>query len=229
MKKYSTDYFEKKYKILSAKLLQKAGFIDAIRATRAELGLPENGFGSTQELAQFLIDKMSKTEQQTLTFYTFVEAYAYQHKIVVSDENRKEIVDAFFKEQGNKRMGIGMVPMMFEIANHIESHHNLIAKYPLFEQNKYLSKLYPAVTGLAGKFWGVDLLDDHITIHYIEKYLLLGQVGINQYIKSKVSCPNCKYLGIEHFSPRGVDMEGRKKGPYTKGYVFNKRAVHYQG
>jgi hypothetical protein len=67
MKKYSTDYFEKKYKILAEKLLQKEGFLDAIKATRAELGLPEDGFTSTQELAFFLIGKMSKEEQMSLT------------------------------------------------------------------------------------------------------------------------------------------------------------------
>lgn len=34
MKKYSTDYFEKKYKILFDKLLQKEGFDADIKAVR---------------------------------------------------------------------------------------------------------------------------------------------------------------------------------------------------
>jgi hypothetical protein len=59
MKKYSTDYFEKKYRILAEKLLQKEGFKDAIKAARAELGLPENGLPSSPELAFFFIDKMT--------------------------------------------------------------------------------------------------------------------------------------------------------------------------
>lgn len=224
MKRYSTDYFEKKYKILAERLIQKDGFKMAIQATRKELGLPETGFASTQELAHFLISKMTKTEQQSLTFVAFVGAYAHKNKISVSDENREEITQAFLKEH-KKDTGIGMIPMMFELAQNIETHHSLFTKHPFFQEGQYLSRLYPAVKKLMQSFWGVDLLDDHIIIHYIEKYLFLGQVGIDQYIKSKIACHNCKYLGIDHFSPRRVDMQGQDKGPYSKGYIFNKEAV----
>ena len=99
MKKYSTDYFEKKYKILSEKLLQKEGFIDAVKDARKGLDLPEIGFDTTQELAYFLIGKLSKSEQQSLTFFAFVEAYAYKNKISVSEDNREEIVEAFMKKE----------------------------------------------------------------------------------------------------------------------------------
>ncbi|MDB5236978.1 MAG: hypothetical protein JWL88_80, partial [Parcubacteria group bacterium] len=224
MKKYSTDYFEKKYKILAERLIQKDGFKVAIQAARKELGLPEKGFASTQELAYFLIGKMTKPEQRALTFVAFVEAYAHKNKISVTDENREEIEEAFFKEY-KKDGGVGMIPMMFELAQNIETHHSLFTKHPFFEISKNLSKLFPAVKKLMQSFWGVDLLDDHVIIHYIEKYLFLGQAGIDQYIKSKLSCHNCKYLGIDHFSPSRADMQGQDKGPYSKGYIFNKEAV----
>ncbi|MSR76599.1 MAG: hypothetical protein EXS68_03330, partial [Candidatus Ryanbacteria bacterium] len=84
MKKYSDTYFEKKYKILANKLIQKDGFDETVKTTRAELGLPKNGFTSTRELAQFLIGKMSKDEQMSLTFFAFVEAYAYENKIFIT-------------------------------------------------------------------------------------------------------------------------------------------------
>src|SRR3990167_6476645 len=154
MKKYSVDYFEKKYKILADKLLQKEGFTEAVKETRKELGLPENGFGNGPELAFFIVGKMSKEEQQSLTFFAFVEAYAFENKIAITDENRVEITSAFLKK-GYKR-GISMVAMMFELAKNIESHHALFTTYPTFDKNKYLSKLSPAVKKLMERFWGVD-------------------------------------------------------------------------
>jgi hypothetical protein len=223
MKKYSADYFEKKYKILSDKLLQKEGFMDAVKAVRKDLKLPENGFDSPQELAFFFINKMTKSQQESLTFFAFVEAYAYKNKIFITEENRKEVIDAFIKEGYEK--GGAMIPMMFELVKYIDSHHVMFTKYPLFEDNKYLSKLFPEVSKLMQKYWSVDLLDDHVIFHYIEKYMFLGPSGINQYIKSKIACHNCKYLGIEHFSPRRIDMEGQDEGPYSKNYILNKEAV----
>ena len=113
MKKYSDDYFEKKYKILFDKLTQKEGFNDDIKSTRKELGLPINGFANGQELAYFLIGKMNKKEQQTITFFAFIEAYAYENKIYITDENREEVTKAFLKK-GYKK-GISMIAMMVEL------------------------------------------------------------------------------------------------------------------
>lgn len=185
--------------------------------------MPENGFSSTQELALYLINKMSASEQQSLTFFAFIEAYAYKNKKSITEENREEVIKAFMKE-GYKK-GAGMIPMMFELVRNIESHHGLFTKCTIFEESKYLSKLNPAVNKLMQKYWGVDLLDDHVILHYIEKYLFLGQAGIDQYIRSKITCQNCKYLGIDHFSPRRVNMEGQDEGPYSKNYIFNKDTV----
>lgn len=222
MKKYSDDYFDKKYKILFDKLIQKEGFSDDIKTTRKELSLPTNGFSNAPELAEFFISKMSKQEQQTLTFFAFLGAYEYEHKIRVTDENKDEVISAFIKEHNQN---VGMLPMLYELGQSIETHHNLFTKYYLFESNKYLSKLYKAVFKLMQKYWGVDLLDDHIIIHYIEKYLFMGQAGVNQFIKSKVSCHNCRYIGVDHFSPNRNNMDGQDEGPYSKNYLFNKETV----
>lgn len=112
MKKYSADYFEKKYKILFDKLLQKEGFIDDIKKTRKELGLPVDGFPNGPELAFFFINKFTKDQQHSLTFIAFIRAYENEHKMRISDENRDEVIKAFMKE--NKK-GNGMVPMMVEL------------------------------------------------------------------------------------------------------------------
>ena len=111
------------------------------------------------------------------------------------------------------------------LGERIENHSSLFTQYALFLENKYLAKLNPAVFKLMQKFWGVDLLDDHIIIHYIEKYLFMGSYGVNQYIKNKVACHNCMYLGVEHFSPDRNNMEGQDKGIYSKEYIFNKETV----
>lgn len=108
MKRYSTDYFEKKYRILLDKLLQKEGFEEHIQALRKELGLPKDGFTSSPELGFFLIKKLTKDQLHTLTFYAFVEAYAFQKKIPVNDDTREEIVNAFLKEQ-KKPKGKGVL------------------------------------------------------------------------------------------------------------------------
>lgn len=222
MKKYSTDYFEKKYKILFDKLLQKEGFIDDIKKTRKELGLPKEGFPNITELADFLIKKLNKKEQRSLTLYAFLSFYEYENKKVIQEEDREDFLNAFMKKH---KTGIGMLPMMFELSGIIETHHSLFTKHTIIEDSKNLSKLFKSVMGLMKKYWGVDLLDDQVIVHYIEKYLFMGQTGVNQYIKSKVSCHNCKYLGIEHFSPDRRNMEGKDEGPYSKNYIFNKQTV----
>lgn len=223
MKKYSDDYFKKKYKILFDKLLQKEGFIDDIKNTRKEIGLPANGCANGPELAFFFINKLTKDQQRSLAFFAFIRAYEKEHKIRVSDEKSEEVIKAFMKEY---KKGVVIVPMMVELGYIIETHHNLFTKDPFFEGNKkYLSKLYKSVFKLMQKYWGVDLLDDHVIIHYIEKYLFMGQSGVNEYIRNKISCHNCRYLGVDHFSPDRNNMDGKDEGPYSKEYIFNKETV----
>ncbi len=153
MKKYSTEYFEKKYKILSDKLIQKEGFINEIKAARKELGLPVEGFTDAPELAVFLVGKMSKSEQEMLTYFAFLEAYAYENKISITDENREEVHKAFLKK-GYKK-GIGMIPMVFWLSQQLMTHHSMFTAQPISKKNKYLSSLYPVVKKLMQKFWGI--------------------------------------------------------------------------
>lgn len=155
MKKYTDTYFEKKYKILFDKLAKKEGFEEAIIKTRVELGIPETGFANTPELAHFLANKLTKSEQRMVTFFAFANAYEYEKQMVITEENRKEVVNAFVKK--GYKDGIGMLPIMFELSKNIESHHNLFTKHFLFQESKRLSKLYQAVISLMKQYWGVLL------------------------------------------------------------------------
>lgn len=218
MKKYSTDYFEKKYKILFDKLLQKEDFVDDIKATRKELGLPTNGFANGPELADFFISKMNKSEKKKLTMWAFLSAYEYEQKRRLTEDDRDAFTKAFMKKHKNDD-GIGMLPMMIELGQAIDTHHNTFTKYPLFEGNKYLSKLYKTTFKLMQKYWGVDLLDDHIIFHYIEKYLFMGQAGVNEYKKTRDfglyrtywgMVRRCKYksqVSYKYYIEKGIIVE----------------------
>ena len=219
MKKYETDYFKKKYQILADRLTQKEGFIDLVKETRKKLKIPEDGFSSTPELAVFLIKKLTKAQKQSLDFFAFVDFYETKNKVSVDEKNKKDVIKEYEK---TSKEGPALIPMIFFVSKHIDSHHFLFTKSPLFDENKYLSTLFPEVEKLMQKVWGVDLLDDHIIFHYVEKYLFMCRAGIDQYIKSKIACHHCKYLGINHFSPERKHMEGKSEGPYSKNYVFNK-------
>lgn len=99
----------------------------------------------------------------------------------------------------------------------------MITKIYSLEKNKTLSKLYPETMKLIQKFWSLDLLDEHIMGYFVERYLFLGDYGINQYIKSKIACPNCRYIGVNHFSPTRNNM--KSKEAFGKNYVFNDDTV----
>jgi len=101
----------------------------------------------------------------------------------------------------------------------------MLTKNALFQKNKFLSKLFPKTIKLIRKFWGLDLLDEHIMGHLVEKYLFLGDYGINKYIQQKVACTNCRYIGVNHFSPTRNSMAGQDEGAYGKNYIFNKQTV----
>jgi hypothetical protein len=223
MKKYNNDYFQKKYKILFDKLAQKQGFIDDIKKIRIELGLPVNGFDTTLELSIFFIKKINKSQQQSLTFFNFIGKYENEAKIPISEADMEEVTRLFLKKKIKE--GVDITAITTDFVDAIEDHNNLFTKSYLFETSKYLSELYSVVFGLMQKYWSVDLFEDNLMIHFIEKYLFLGQAGINMYVKSRISCPSCKYIGIKNFSPRRGNMQGKDKGPYSKGYLFNKETV----
>ncbi len=226
MKKYSDNYFEKKFRILFNRLLSKEGFLDEIKEARKELGIPDGGFENETALAYLLINKTSNNEWFSLSFTSFIEAYEQKNKIRVSENNKKEVIDAFIKED-RKKKGKGIIEVMYRLDQDIQNHNELFTSQfsRLFPKNKFYSQLSPKVFKIMNTFWGFDLLDEHITVHFIEKFLFLGDYGITQYIKNKIACTNCRYIGVQHFSPERHNMQGQDKGIYTKGYIFNKATV----
>ena len=103
MKRYSSEYFEKKFKILFDKLLIKEGFIDEIKKTRKELGIPvEKGFSDALHLTEYLAKKLTEDEKHHLVFFQFIERYEAENKVRITGEEQKEhrdkIVNAFLKK-----------------------------------------------------------------------------------------------------------------------------------
>ncbi len=227
MKKYSSEYFEKKYRILFNKLLIKQGFLDSVKETRKRLGLPENGFNNETELASYFVNKMSREEKMALSFFAFVSDYSRKNAIEDNDESKEKTIKAYMgyiagcQKKKNKDMEI--VPMIIYLTELISYHEQMITKIYSLEKNKTLSKLYPETLKLIRKFWALDLLDEHIMGHFVEKYLFFGDYGINQYIKSKIACPNCRYIGVNHFSPTRSNM--KSQDAFSKNYIFNDDTV----
>jgi hypothetical protein len=229
MKRYSVEFFEKKYRTLFNKLLIKKGFVEAVKETRQKLGLPERGFPNEAELATFLISKMTRFEQGTLTYFAFYELYAATHGVSLLDESKKdEVFSAYITEYGKdnvKKGAVDPVRTVHYLGGWLQNHHEMLTDKILFRGNAYLKKLSPETLKLIRKFWGLDLLDEHIMGLFVDRYLFLGDYGVDRYIKSKIACSNCRYIGIQHFSPVRTDMEAQEKGPYSKGYILNKEAV----
>lgn len=223
MKKYSADYFDKKFKILFDKLIIKEGFIDDIKKTRKELGIPiDNGFDEIPRLAEFLMKKLTNDEQHSLFFFCFIQKYEAKKGIQLNDNNREEVIDAFLKETKGQ---IEPLDIIIFFSARIDDHSNLFTQNRFIAENKRLAKLFPAAQSLFQKFFNVDLLDKQVMMHFIEKYLFLGEKGIQNYIQNKVACPNCRYIGVDHFSPDRNNMEGQIDGPFSKKYIFNKSTV----
>jgi len=223
MKKYSTEYFEKKFNILFDKLIIKDGFLDAVKNTRKELKIPENGFENEVELAEYFLGKMYAEEQEVLSFLSFLDDYSIKKNVAIDDKNKAEVIKTYIKTKGNQKERY--MRMVLWLIKGIANHDQIFTQNILFKKNKFLSKLFPKTFELTDRFWGLDLLDEHIFGHFIEKYLFLGKYGINQYIKSKITCTNCRYIGVNHFSPNRNNMKGKNEGPFGKNYIFNKETV----
>lgn len=223
MKKYSTDYFEKKFGILFNKLLVKDGFINEIKQIRKTLGIPvENGFIDPLELAEYFIKKLTKKEQKEATIFGFMEQYDIENKTRLTEDDREKFFQylAKKKKKQNDPMAIASYFLMI-----IDDHSDLFTSHFIFKKNKFISKLSTIVIELMNKYWGFDLLDEHIAVHFIEKYLFLGEYGVRQYIKNKLACPHCRYIGVVHFSPTGLNMKGKNEGIFSKKYLFNEATV----
>lgn len=225
MKKYSIDYFEKKYEILFNKLLIKNRFVNEVKEIRKTLGIPvENGFVDQLELAEYLRKKLTKKEEKKITMFSYIERYDIENKTRLTDSvNDKEKFFQHLVNKGKKQndpVAIGSYLLAI-----IDDHSDLFTSHFILKENKFISKLSPIVFKLMNKYWGFDLLDEHIAVHFIESYLFLGEYGVRQYIKNKLACPHCRYIGVVHFSPTGLNMSGRKKGIFSKKYLFNEATI----
>lgn len=223
MKKYSAEFFNKKFGILFNKLLAKEGFIDEIKEVRKELGIPiENGFINSIELAEFLLKKLTKLEKERVVMLGFIEQFETENRVRVSEKDRDRFFDYFMTNK--KRRDGSLVGITF-LKSLVENHNNLFTSNELLRETNFFSKLSPIVFKVFNKYWGFDLLDEQIAVNFLEKYLFLGNNGVRQYIQAKVYCPSCRYIGIGHFSPDRHDMQGQDDGAFSKNYIFNEQAV----
>lgn len=225
MKQYSSEYFRKKYKILFNKLTAREDFLDEIKKTRKELDVPvENGFSDTLRLAEYFTNRLNKKEKESLTLASFIEQYRIANNISIEEESKDSIMDNFFKEY---ETGISILAIMVFLQNRINNHCVFYTRNDFISviNNKTFSKIFEKELALFFKFVGIDLLDDHIAMQFIEKYLFLGDRGVDAFIESRVACPECKYIGVKEFSPNRMNMDGKDKGPFNDEYVFNKETV----
>ncbi len=223
MKKYSAEFFKKKFEILFNKLTIKEGFADEVKKIRKELNIPvENGFLDSLELAEFLFKKLTKQEKENVTILGFIDQYETENHTRVSEKDKEKFFKYLLKNRKLKNNHLVGISFFVGI---IEDHNNLFTSNTLLRETSFFSKLSPIVFKLLNKYWGFDLLDEWITIHFVEKYLFLGEKGVNEYIKAKISCSGCRYIGIDHFSPNRHDMEGQDEGLFSKKYIFNKNFV----
>ena len=223
MKKYSADYFKKKFEILFNKLIVKEEFVDAIKEARKELGIPiEKGFANPSDLAEYLLKKLTKSERESVFMLSFIERFEIENHIQASEKDNEDFFQYFMK---NKKGRDSSIAITLYLQGTIEDHNNLFTSNAILREYKFFSKLSPIVFKIFNKYWGVDLLDEWLTIHFVEKYLFLGESGVYNYIQTKTKCPHCKYIGVDHFSPERHDMEGKDEGAFSKNYIFNKRFV----
>lgn len=222
MKKYSANFFEKKYRILFNKLYTKTNFSDAVKKTRIRLGIPEGGFSKETDLAIYLLGQMDRKNQLLIWLIAFAPEYFAKDKLTPDkDEAWEKMVHAFEKEKDD----VLAVKAVLWVGQEILDHNTMLTQHPMLRKNKLLSLLFPETIKLIRQFWALDLLDEHIIGHLVEKYLFLGDYGVNKYIEQKVMCPSCRYIGVHHFSPERNHMRGQKEGAYGKNYVFNKETV----
>jgi hypothetical protein len=223
MKQYSADYFNKKFHILFDKLMIKEGFVDAVKKTRKELGIPQDGFNSKLELAEYLMKRLSKKERQSITLMAFIEQYEMLHKKRIEEKDKEQFFNEFYKKIKGKDSSLAI---MICYQWHLEDHNDFFTKDPVISHGKENSKLFSKGWSIFKKFFALDLLDQHIAMQFIEKYLFLGVNGVNEYIKSKISCQHCRYIGVSHFSPEGRNMvKGKDSYPFSGNYIFNEGAV----
>jgi hypothetical protein len=220
MKKYSKGYFEKKFHLLYEKLLNKENFIDTIKKARKSLNIPEEGFKSELDLVSYFIDRIPSKELDDHIFCFFCLEYAEKTGLELQDENKKEFFDNFYKKR-KETSGVQTIAIPYFKA--VEDHLRLFTGSEIVRFNKKNEILGKNVDKIFDAFMEVELLDAQIISHYIEKYLFLGEKGVEDYIHKRTSCPNCKYYSVLHFSPDRNDMINKEDGPFSGKYLFNKK------
>ncbi len=229
MKKFSTEHFEKKYRTLYEKLLCKEGFLNDIKSARKTLVLPEEGFSDEYEFAYHIIHNMNDDELFHLTFFIYLDHEASKNREAFFDldkEGRAPIIDAFIKSYNKKKERLELISKaVFELGRDIVDHNQMIQLNPNLKGSRIYTKLSRETSSLLQKYWGLDLLDEHIFGHLVEKHLFLDKYGVNKYIKEKTTCPMCKYIGVTHFSPERNHIDGEMNGTGKKKYRFNKNTV----
>jgi len=224
MKKYSKDYFEKKFLLLYEKLVNKEGFIDTIKKTRESLNIPEEGFESDFELVGYFISRIPKKEIENFIFYSFCFEYVRNTGLELQDEDFEELFDKFYQRQKEvDNIQIISIPYL----KAVEDHLTLFTKSEIVQFNKENKILNKKVTEIFNSFMEVELLDTQIIYHYIEKYLFLGKKGVENYIYKRTLCPNCRYYSVAHFSPDRNDMTNKEDGPFSGKYFLNKDTCRF--
>jgi len=221
MKKYSADYFREKFHTLYTRLLEKEGFSDVVFETRKNLGIPEKGFNNSLELAQYFMERLSKKEKEVLTSVSFLEQYEMQNGRVPEAEMKK------VEKDFNKKFKNDFVPILIltAIQMRLEGHNDFFTSNFFISYGKKNANLFELTKKVFDKFMDVDLLDPHLIMHFVERYIFLGEQGVRDYIKEKIDCPFCRYIGVSHFSAERHNMDGQDEGPFSNKYVFNKKTV----
>lgn len=232
MKKYTSEYFEKKYRILFDKLIQKDDFEIEIINERKKLGIPENGFLNHKELAKYIYDNLEKEERFQIAFMTFFfDEYLKKNNMTISnsDEDKEKFDNGFleFMKITKKGKNIDSLAIIQNILEMSENHEKLffVLLDNSFMRNKKMGKISKVISHLIQKYFGIELLDPYISSQFIEKYFLMGRNGVDFFIRKKVLCKNCRYIGVEYFSPIRADMEGQEEGPYSNNYIFNENTI----
>ena len=184
------------------------------------IGSLKNGFSSVEELAKFIYE--NSPEKEAFLIVVAMNTYSIENKVNITEENSKLFFNDFIK---NKKNQPKVADILTEIIEQINNHHKFFTDIKILKTDKKLLSLQKTTGILMDKFWGVDLLDEHIIYQYIEKYLFMGQAGINNYIRKRLSCPQCKYLGVQCFPPEPANMSGHDEGLFSGNYIFNSDTI----
>jgi hypothetical protein len=229
MKKYTANYFDDKFKILFRRLLEKEGFVDDVKEFRKQFDIPDNGFTNSLELSEYLMNRLSKKEREETTSLSFLEQYRAEFSKPDEKETDKDDDEEMEKmiKEFDKKYKNDFVPIVVLVSfqTRIKDHSNYFTRDPLITHGKKNKDLYNQTLKIFNKFMDLSLLDPHIAFQYIERYIFLGETGVNGYIKERISCPLCRYIGVDHFSPTAQDMKGKDKGLFGGKYLFNDNTV----